>query len=101
MISDEELEYVLNANNIAMGGNRLREMVAELLQRREESRWIKCSERLPENNNYVLACNFNLQTVAELLYDATGWHIPLIGNHLFNWEVTHWQPLPASPEVEK
>lgn len=63
------------------------------------SAWIKCSERLPEDGNYVLGymaygqCSV-LKCEGGRLYTAGCW-VPLPKN-----AVTHWMPLPDAPEVE-
>lgn len=58
----------------------------------EQDGWIKCSERMPQNNEQVLTWNGQ--------YKATD--LFLAGCFLCNKPklITHWMPLPAAPKPE-
>lgn len=76
-------------------------LVREALER---TRWIPCSERLPEmNDNYNCAYHFgnsNKICVSNLFFYATdpNPHFQYEGYH--GLKVTHWMPLPELPEEE-
>lgn len=63
--------------------------------------WIKCSERMPEDDGYVLAYRTDSCQVGELCYDKENGEFisfNFMGEHyLDKGIVTHWQPLPESP----
>ena len=70
---------------------QLTEWLEELKMLREKSRWIPCSERMPEDNTDVIVC-FYIGTVTEMRY----W-----GNGIFQGIYEHtaktivaWMPLP-------
>ena len=68
-----------------------------------ESRWIKCSERLPTNEESVLAYFAQTDTIHVLWMDPTEqmWFDPSDPDGPFSTHssgyLTHWMPLPASP----
>lgn len=69
-----------------------------------ENRWIPVTERLPEADAFVLACvNGEYKTIKFLHavmtaeYDDEGWSIEAFPEWR-NLVVTHWMPLPESPE---
>lgn len=53
------------------------------------SEWIKCSERMPENGEYV---------IVHSLYGVIDTTMYLDGKFNGFVSVTHWQPLPSPPE---
>lgn len=56
-------------------------------------KWIKCSERMPENMIPVLVTNKNGEMfVAEWEVEYENWHLPAAGYY-----PTHWMPLPEKP----
>jgi hypothetical protein len=66
----------------------------------ERTRWIPCSERLPEDSVkkvhvFVPHCHGDIVDVGRYL-GADGW--VLEGWHLPQCAVTHWMPLPEPPE---
>ncbi len=58
-------------------------------------KWIKCSEQLPEKNEYVLICDGTS-------YEVSHWYSP--DNKTKHWSTdyvlkpTHWMPLPEVPD---
>ncbi len=62
--------------------------------------WIKCSERMPEENEEqeVLAC-FKGGDISTLYYFEGRWD-DAYGIVPIRQDVTHWMPLPAAPEQE-
>lgn len=72
--------------------------------------WIDCQERMPEDDQRVIAHFVPIQrpgepnrakpTVREATYiagkDGAYWSIPAF----WNWEATHWMPMPELPEEE-
>lgn len=74
------------------------------------TKWIKCSERLPDKNISVLIFVPSYKEVHTAEFCDWGtcsdWHISF-GKHAFEElsipqnEVTHWQPLPKIPEGEE
>ena len=86
---------------LLLENRNLKERVAEL---EGERRWIPVSERLPEDRVTILAAFNNREILTAKYYKyyegfgsvenywrIEGWHS---GN------VTHWMPLPESPEVQ-
>lgn len=75
------------------------EKVKSLEQQLQEARggWIKCSERMPEENVLVLLFNGEqrYQTVAKYMGDLDGEHV---WNGQDAYEITHWMKLPEPPE---
>lgn len=78
---------------------QLAEWLKELKQLREQTRWTPCSERLPEENEYVGdVCKYDLiqdeygdMCVAHL--SSVGW-IPINSLKAISDEVIAWRPLP-------
>lgn len=73
-----------------------------------KTEWIKCSDRLPERGQEVLAYNenFNCYEVTSYNYYLTDKYEPVgelfkkleVSNLMWqNNEVTHWMPLPEPP----
>lgn len=64
----------------------------------ESTRWIPCTERMPELGERVLVWNSTRKCVVSdrrmLSYDGSRWYWG--GGSM---DVTHWQPLPKGPEV--
>lgn len=66
------------------------------------SKWIPCSDRLPEKDTSVLICGAGHRVTA--YYDAVFGVFRLTeSNDLFYQKsaVTHWMPLPDLPELEE
>lgn len=64
---------------------------------KEEHRWRKCSEELPEKDKYVLAFCPYLGSIEIARIIDNEWRD-------FSWnflEVTHWMPLPYAPKEGK
>ena len=66
----------------------------------ERTRWIPCSERLPdENNRWVLClCVSGAMEVLKFDYTMWNWDAQYPGRCYMENYVTHWQPLPELPE---
>lgn len=62
----------------------------------ERTRWIPCSERLPEHSGRCLCCCNG--EVRVLKYWRTQQEFQYGGRER---NVTHWMPLPEPPEVER
>ena len=58
------------------------------------SEWIKCSERLPEDERYFLAFDCNHCMWVACWYE-NNW-VDMLDRKLF--DITHWMPLPKEPE---
>lgn len=84
---------------------QLAEWLTELKRLREQTRWIPCSERLPEENEYVGdVCKYYLiqdeygdMYVAHL--SSVGW-IPINSLKAISDEVIAWRPLPKPYKAE-
>lgn len=68
----------------------------------ERTRWIPCSERLPENASRCFVCRFDGVTKTRftdiLWFEAGIWWNRLHGG---DFAVTHWMPLPEPTKEEK
>lgn len=66
----------------------------------ERTRWIPCSERLPdENNRWVLClCVSGAMEVLKFDYTMWNWDAQYPGRCYMENYVTHWMPLPEPPE---
>lgn len=64
------------------------------------SAWIKCSDRLPDSDDNVLAYDSESGSIDMAYYKGNAWVLV----DLYEIEYlhpTHWMPLPDAPEVEK
>lgn len=65
-------------------------------------KWIKCSERLPEPEEWVLTIDKdNRQTIAQYYSYLQSGDLNWYDNSCCNskvYDVTHWMPLPQAPE---
>lgn len=64
-----------------------------------QMKWIKCSDRLPPENTWVLGANSERVESGvwlENYHGSSGFHLPDC-NYL-NMEITHWMPLPSPPK---
>jgi hypothetical protein len=59
--------------------------------------WIKCSERMPENDERVLAMFASIMRT--VFHDETGWHPDICTT--YTADATHWMPLPTDPQPPK
>lgn len=64
----------------------------------EQTRWIPCSEKMPDINIHVLA-QFVMGGMAECYYAHNWWHI-VGGFRISGDEVIAWMPLPPSYQGE-
>lgn len=95
-LSMEEIEAVLIAVEYKLVGNNERlEEVFEIMDKfavlnNNSNGWISCAERLPENDDYVLAFERGRIGISYYRNAVGGWG----GKDLY---CTHWQPLPSPP----
>ena len=73
------------------------EMAIDALKR---SKWIPCSERLPEVWDYVLCSQINGDVAEGQLLDDGYWHICYDQSHRRKTWVVAWQPLPERYKKE-
>jgi len=76
------------------------------LEPKEISKWIPCSERLPEKEQYrekdtgelipLLVCVNGTEYPFRAMYDGKTW-----GDGISKIDVTYWMPLPQPPKGEK
>lgn len=94
-------------------------MKSDLLGREKplnQSRWIPCSERVPENAGETVMVSaknhYNQKFVFTAFqgYDDLKWHTMDVGymnrtrsgTEVSNaWEITHWMPMPEPPESKE
>ena len=74
----------------------IHDLRAELAAIRESARWIPVEEDVPADCEDVLV--WNGEPRQGWLDTDSGWFKDSSGNRLYN--VTHWRPMPAPPEVE-
>lgn len=68
---------------------------AEPTERTPDPTWIKCSDRMPGDNQLVFAWYFNGNYPVYARHDDQGWEANL-GMHdlkFHDYEITHWQPI--------
>ena len=64
--------------------------------------WISVKDRLPEENGRYLTANKRWDdkiSVFDLWFDSGFWYIDMV-DEVFDFEVTHWMPLPNPPKGE-
>lgn len=93
----ETAAFIAAANPETVGA-----MARELVELRAQNKWVKCSERLPKEveNGYrwVQVYDKYWETVYDASFDGEKWEPN--NNREPEAEITHWRPLPASPEEE-
>ena len=91
--AEQEAAFLLEGNTVLM--NRVADLEAEL-SRLRPSRWIPCSERLPETSGHYMTTQVHGRTqkrdVAQCYF--LGDCKPHLWGTSVDWFVTHWQPLP-------
>lgn len=80
------------------GGANTEEKADKAWNERQESRWIPCSERMPEEYTNVTV-SFAHGTVTELIYSKNGIFKGMYGDYTTKI-ITAWMPLPE-PYKEK
>lgn len=77
------------------------QLLMEIVKLKEERRWRKCSEELPEDGAEVLATDGDgiWLCYKTTMSDGSPWFQPDGLPHIEG--VTHWIPLPAAPKEEK
>ena len=82
----------------------LRQVASENSELKEAQRWVPVGERLPENDDWVLARVLysdvpdDFSTLFAWHSYSGRWHVNTGKEDTVNMPVTHWQPLPAAPE---
>lgn len=84
--------------------NGIMEYIDEAPSAQSKQMWIPCSERLPEEKTYVLILADTIAgkmvKVSFIYKDSAGrncWStLDEYGKNLFDWQPTHWMPLPES-----
>lgn len=64
----------------------------------EKNKWIRCSERLPENDDEVIVaykCKYDPR-----IRVSTDCYNQRAGRWDLDHQYTHWMPLPDAPEVD-
>ena len=83
---------------------KLASWLTELKECRGRARWIPCSERMPEENVYVIAWakrKHHSRAIMAILINGI-WKIGVndcSGGFHAQGEITHWMPMPEPPEV--
>ena len=63
------------------------------------SEWIKCSERLPKEHEWILIASYRYQAVTTGIYMDGKFVNPDL-NYLEHADVSHWRELPEPPAQE-
>ena len=76
------------------------QLLMEIMKLKEERRWRKCSEELPEDGAEVLATDGEEIWLChkDTMCDGSPWFQPDGLPHIEG--VTHWIPLPAAPKEQ-
>lgn len=93
ILDPEHLEHYKSLDEV----NEACRMGMEALKR---TRWIPCSERLPDENNRWVLCLRVSGAMEVLKFDYTmwNWDAQYPGRCYMENYVTHWMPLPEPPE---
>ena len=92
ILDPEHREHSKNLEEV----NEACQMGMEALER---TRWIPCSERLPNDGEFVLAYKNGQFEVQEYEKRRNGW---ISGGWFWSLcTVTHWMPLPKPPKEDK
>jgi hypothetical protein len=98
----ERIEKIIDDNNIALVGNvdndfDTTEFVDSILAA-IGNKWVKCSDRLPEEQDFYLCfCNASYDKMRKLLFN-TNKQAFVNGESYKVTTITHWMPLPNKPE---
>ena len=94
-----EADYVLSNRELLVKQVEIQGLTARIAELEAAQRWIPVSERLPEPYTRVLACIKSGYMEVDYMYSEP---IVDVGIADFNSldNVTHWMPLPPSPESE-
>ena len=88
----DQLNEQSNCLECANEHQQLAEWLTELQERREADRWIPVSERLPDNDDFVLVYD-NLEMFVAWFSEEHGW-CSFDGNFDENTPIIAWKPLP-------
>jgi hypothetical protein len=102
-----KVEEMLNVAQFKEAANLIEQSV-DAIEELSKPRWIPVTERLPEEKTYVLiladTIAGKMQIVSLLYKDGEGrncWTaLDEYGKNPFDWQPTHWMPLPAAPKEE-
>jgi hypothetical protein len=103
------------AEAIIVANRQVLALIAELRAHREREAsggWVACSERIPEPRQYVIFQHPSWENSVGLgPYDPENQFRPWTdltdvdmcgdANHMSDYEVSHWMPLPAPPAVKE
>lgn len=66
----------------------------------DQSGWVKCSERMPEDNKSVIVwCPENKCQFMAIYEHNTAWWLYFVPEHrVITQAVTHWRPRPENPQ---
>lgn len=94
-----EADYVISNRELLVKQVEIQGLTARIAELEAAQRWIPVSERLPEPYTRVLACIKSGYMEVDYMYSEP---IVDVGIADFNSldNVTHWMPLPPSPESE-
>lgn len=93
----EDCEYALDADALAY----IQQLEQRLVEANKTSmRWISVGEQLPEEDGCVMCYLKDGSPYTVCLYYADGELFFTPGLNNVTDSVTHWMPLPASPEAE-
>jgi hypothetical protein len=106
------VEYAMKSKNMQYVYDSLQTQLtalqAENERLREAQRWIPVSERLPKDGEFVLCCIGKIPTFGLCIYNSPEmlienkdecWYYELDSEYLKNTLISHWMPLPESPQI--
>ena len=89
--------YLRSRDELCLSAHDIIRAVLEAAAPMLAPQWIKCSERMPENDERVLAMFASIMRT--VFHDETGWHPDICTT--YTADATHWMPLPTDPQPPK